>query len=127
MASQDDFLTTQKNGVQGINALVQYFRIVAGPSTISPTIPASSQELITTGTGRIHSVSIPEFSGANQVFIYDAASVATIDPANLIWSSLEATAANFVNYSDVSLFYSRGIVIETDADMTACVGYTPIS
>ena len=127
MASQDDFLTTQKNGVQGINAIAQYLRVQAGPANISKTGQASSTELIVTGTGRIHSVSIPEFSGANQVFVYDSATTAGIAATNLIWSSLEATAANFVNYSDVSLFYSRGIVIVTDANMTACVGYTPIS
>lgn len=127
MASQDDFLTTQKNGVQGINALVQYFRLIAGPSTISATVPASTESLIVTGTGKIHAISIPEFSGANQVFIYDSATTGGIAPTNLIWSSLEATATNFINYSDVSLYYSRGIVVKTEASMTACVAYTPIS
>ena len=147
-ASLDDILTTQKNGVIAINALNQTLKVIEAdlpcictnlaailvqitnlakssfPATTSPTIAASTTQLITAGTGRIFAVSIPVHSGSSQVYIYDSATTGGISASNLIFASLPSNAASFTPYQNVNLAYTNGIVLKTDAGMNFCVAYT---
>lgn len=134
-ASLSDILTTQKNGVVAINGLNQSLRDViieiqnlgagAFASTVSPTVLASTTQLIVAGTGRIFAVSIPIHSGASHVEIYNSATVGGIAATNLIYRSLASTSGSFTPYQTVNLAYTAGIVIKTDAGMNCCVAYTP--
>ena len=121
MASLDDLLTAQKNGVVAINGVAKS----NFPLTTRAVIPASTTTLVATGSGRIYSVSIPTFSGSGQVYIYDSATTAGAGATNLIYSSRAANATSFLSYQDVRLTYSNGLVLKTDANMTFCVTYTP--
>lgn len=138
MAGVDDILSTQKNGVIAINGLRGILQtisdnlvIISGnsantyPSTVSATIAASTTTLVTAGTGKVFSVSIPVHAGSAQVYIYDSATVGGILATNLIYASLPSNAASFTPYQDVRLPYTKGLVLKTDAGMNFCVGYTP--
>lgn len=132
MASLDDILTTQKNGVVAINSLNRLFNVLINalnsnlyPADISTTVQASTTQLIVAGTGRIFAVSIPTHSGSAQISIYNSATTGGIAATNLIYKSLPSNAAAFTPYQTVNLAYTQGIVIVTDAGITCCVAYTP--
>jgi hypothetical protein len=138
MASLDDILTTQKNGVVAINNLGQYFSQIAGylqqieintnlatPATVSPAVQASTTQLIVAGSGRLFAVAITAHAGSNKVYIYNSATVGGVSTSNRIYASDAANAAAFRNYDNVSLAYTDGIVIECEASMNCCVSYTP--
>lgn len=73
MATTDDILTTQKNGVVGVNQLTQtwsdYLRAEHGTS-VSKCLEAAT--VVTQGSGYIISVSVVE-KGTASGFLYDAA------------------------------------------------------
>lgn len=138
MASLDDLLTTQKNGVIAINglnvklaSLLTQITIIAGnsgntyPSTVSGTVLASTTHLEYVGAGKMFSVSIPVHAGSAQIYIYDSATTAGISAANLIYASLPSNAASFTPYQTVQLPFTNGLVLKTEAGMNLCVGYTP--
>lgn len=138
MASLDDILTTQKNGVvaiNGLNRILQsmsdYLAIISGnsgntyPSNVSATVLASTTTLIMAGSGKVFSVSIPVHSGSAQVYIYDSATTGGISASNCIYASLPSNAASFTPYQSVQLPFTNGLVLKTDAGMNFCVGYTP--
>lgn len=88
-ASLDDILTTQKNGVQAINALVQAlneFKTIydsfVGTDTTN-TLTATTGTLIKTGTGRVVNFAI---SGTVTTvgYLYDAANVGAATTDNII-------------------------------------------
>ena len=148
-ASLDDILTTQKNGVVAINGLNQTLKTIEAdlpcictnlanistqieniglasfPSTVSPTVQASTTELIVAGSGRIFAVSIVIHSGSAHIEIYNSATVGGISSTNLIFRSLASNASSFTPYQNTYLAYTQGIVIKTDAGMNVCVAYTP--
>lgn len=135
MASLDDILSTQKNGVIAINNLAGWLSKISGdfdlaidganfPSSISPTIAASTTSQIYVGSGKVFSVSIPVHSGSGQMFLYDSATVGGISTANCIFACLPSNASSFTPYQDVRLPFSNGLVLKTDAGVNACVGYT---
>jgi hypothetical protein len=147
-ASLDDILTTQKNGVIAINGLNQTLKVIEAdlpcictnlaailvqitnlakssfPATTSPTIAASTTQLVVAGSGRIFAVSIPVHAGSAQVYIYDSATTGGISASNLIFASLPSNASSFTPYQNVNLAYTNGIVLKTDAGMNFCVAYT---
>jgi hypothetical protein len=147
-ASLDDILTTQKNGVVAINGLNQTLRVIEAdlpcictnlaaiatqlenlvgasyPATTSPTIAASTTQLVNAGSGRIFAVSIPVHAGSSQVYIYDSATTGGISASNLIFASLPSNASSFTPYQNVNLAYTNGIVLKTDAGINFCVAYT---
>ena len=151
-ASLSDILTTQKNGVVAINGLNQTLKLIeadlpcictnlagilialqdiaintalALPSLMSPTVAASTTQLIVAGSGRLFAVSIPTHSGSGQVFVYDSATTGGIAASNLIFACLPANTSGWQTYYDVNLAYTSGIVIKTDASMNCAVSYTP--
>lgn len=138
MASLDDILTTQKNGVVAINNLAGWLKqmaldldqivintSIAVPSLVSPTVAASTTQLIVAGAGRIYGISIPVHSGSSQIFVYDSATVGGISATNLIFGSLPSNTTGWVTYYNVNLAYSNGLVLKTDAGTNCCVSYTP--
>lgn len=151
-ASLDDILTTQKNGVVAINALNQTLKtieadlpcictnlagilvaleqiasntLIAVPTTNSPTYLASTTNLVIAGSGVVHSISIPIHGGSSQVSVYDSATTSGIAATNLIYKSLPSNAANFLSYEIITMPYTNGIVVVTDAGINAAVAYTP--
>lgn len=137
MASLDDILSTQKNGVVAINSLNSYLATIAAnttilataafntvPTTSSPTIVATTS-LVFAGKGLLFSISIPSSSGSNQVFLHDSATVGGISSSNLIYASLPANAANFVPYRDIQIHVTDGLVVVAQTNMSAVVSYTP--
>lgn len=152
MASLDDILTTQKNGVVAINGLNQTLKTIeadlpcvctnlglilaqltiiatnsalATPSLMSPTVAESTDQLIVAGSGLLFAISIPTHSGASQIRVYDSATTGGIAATNLIFQSLPSNTTGWVTYYDVNLAYTDGIVISTDASTTCAVSYTP--
>lgn len=151
-ASLSDILTTQKNGVVAINGLNQTLKLIeadlpcictnlagilialqdiaintalALPSLMSPTVAASTTQLITAGSGRLFAVSIPVHSGGSQIRVYDSATTGGIAASNLIFQSLPSNTSGWVTYYTVNLAYTNGIVIQTDASTNCAVSYTP--
>lgn len=151
-ASLDDILTTQKNGVVAINALNQTLKTIeadlpcictnlagilvalqqiaintaiAIPSVNSPTYLASTTNLVFSGTGVLNSISIPVHSGSAQVAVYDSATTGGIAATNLIYRSLPSNAANFLSHEIITMPYTNGLVVVTDAGVNAVVSYTP--
>lgn len=127
MASLDDILTVQKNGVIAINNLNKTLKSVianTSPEYTSSTISPSTTELIYRGKGNLYSISIPIFSGSGKVYIHDSDTTVGVSNANMIFSSLSASATNFANYQDIKFQFSRGIVLVTDANIYACVTYS---
>ncbi len=98
---------------------------LAIPSFMSPTVAASTTQLIVAGSGRLFAVSIPTHSGSSQIFVYDSATTGGIAPANLIFASLPSNTTGWVTYYNVNLAYTNGLVIKTDASTTCAVSYTP--
>lgn len=152
MASLDDILTTQKNGVVAINELNKTLKLIeadlpcictnlglilaqlttiatnsalAIPSVMSPTVAAATSQLIVAGSGRLYAITIPTHNGSSQIRVYDSATVGGIAATNLIFQSLPSNTSGWLPYYTVSLSYSNGIVIETDASTTCAVSYTP--
>jgi len=77
VATTDDILTTQKNGVVGVNQLTQtwndYLRAEHGTS-VSKCVDAAT--VITQGSGYVITASVVE-KGTKSGFLYDAATVET--------------------------------------------------
>ena len=137
-AGLDDILTTQKNGVVAINGLQGLLQTIsdnlaiiatnsalATPSLMSPTVAASTTQLIVAGSGRLFAVSIPTHSGSSQIRVYDSATTGGIAATNLIFQSLPSNTSGWLTYYTVNLAYTNGIVISTDASTTCAVSYTP--
>jgi hypothetical protein len=151
-ASLTDILTTQKNGVVAINGLNQTLKLIeadlpcictnlAGilialqdiatntslvlPSLMSPTVAASTTQLIVAGSGRLFAVSIPAHSGSGKVYVYNSATVGGIAASNLIFACLPANTTGWQSYYDVNLAYTNGLVVVTEASMNCAVSYTP--
>ena len=137
-ASLSDILTTQKNGVVAINGLNQTMAAIlaeleqiaintalATPSFMSPTVAASTTQLIVAGSGRLFAVSIPTHSGSSQIRVYNSATTGGIAANNLIFQSLPSNTSGWVTYYTVNLAYTAGLVIDTDASTTCAVSYTP--
>ena len=137
MASLDDILSTQKNGVIAINSLRGILQTISdnltiitgyaagnNPTNSCPTVVAATYQVVV-GKGILFSVSVPASSGSNQVLIYDSATTGGISSANLIYSSLPANASNFVPYKDVRIHYSNGLVVVAQTGMSCVVSYTP--
>lgn len=76
MASLDDILTTQKNGVVGINGLTQAFLRYIGTNT---SVSLDAATVIVTGAGRLVNMSIVD-GGSSDGFIYNASSYDPLNP-----------------------------------------------
>lgn len=113
MATLDDILTTQKNGVIAINnlsrdlsALYDFYQLISGTST---SITVSAPTTIVTGSGRLVSINVIDAGSATGT-IYDAVTYATT-----------ATTGNGV---DATITYN-GLNVFTNGDTVYVNGVNP--
>ena len=120
MATLDDILTTQKNGVVAINNLNQTNAYLGGRLT-SATIPAASgATLIITGSGRLINYSIT-VKGSAAGFIYNANSTNTSAAANAL---VATTATQEVGVYSAGLHFSNGLVVTPGTGQSINVTYS---
>ena len=115
MASPDDFLTAQKNGVQGINALNHTTQNLAG--TIN-TYEISAATYFATPIGWVAKVSVI-VAGTTTGTIYDANSVATA-----VTGVRLAVIPNTVGIYTINMPVNKGIVITPGTGMIVAVSYS---
>ena len=115
MASLDDLLTTQKNGVQGINALNHTTQNLAG--TIN-TYEVSATTYFATTIGWVAKVSVI-VAGSTTGIIYDANSVGTA-----VTGFRLAIIPNTVGIYTINMPVNKGIVITPGSGMIVAVSYS---
>jgi hypothetical protein len=117
MASLDDILTTQKNGVVAINSLTNNFKIEVGTIT-SSTVTAST--LVITGRGKISNISVV-VPGTVSGFIYNA----TADIASLKTDASRLLAIPItIGVFQCGILFTDGIVISPGTGQALNVTYT---
>ena len=115
MASLDDILTTQKNGVVAING-VQQSNLRDQGTVTSNTVTSST--LIFAGNGYLVSYSVV-IRGSADGFIYNSSTVAGITASN----ALCATDTTAVGVYKVGLLFNRGLVIAPGTGQSINVTY----
>lgn len=115
MASLDDILTTQKNGVVAINNVFQALSAL-NPTSTSTTITAST--LIITGRGRLISFSVV-VAGSGNGFIYNSGTTGSV-PAT---AALVATP-NTIGIYPVNMIFTNGLVVVPGAGQSINVTYS---
>jgi hypothetical protein len=115
MASLDDILTTQKNGVQGINSLDSTTRNLAG-AVNSGTITASTY--LKTQYGWVGKVSVI-VAGSAAGTIYDTSSVANASTSNRL-----AIIPNTVGIYPINMPVNTGIVVTPGTGMVLAMSYS---
>lgn len=115
MASLDDILTTQKNGVVAINALNNITLGTAGTVT-STTVTATT--LIFAGRGRLVSFAVVVAGSANG-FIHNSSTAGGVAASN----ALCATPNTIGIYSSGQVF-TNGLVIDPGAGQSINVTYS---
>lgn len=118
MASLDDILTTQKNGVVAINRLNAYGIWGQATKVIDGTAGATSL-LVYTGAGRLYSISVTAH-GAATGMVYDSATTAGAATSNQIMY-VPATYGVQTGYIN----FSNGLVVSVGAGLTVAVTYSP--
>jgi hypothetical protein len=117
MASLDDILTTQKNGVVAINSLSNNFKIEVGTIT-STTVAADT--LIITGRGKISNISVIT-AGTTNGFVYNA----TANIASLLTTAAKLLAIpNTIGVFQCGVLFTNGIVISPGTGQEVNVTYT---
>jgi hypothetical protein len=115
MASLDDILTTQKNGVQGING-VQQSNLRAQGTATSLTVTTST--LIIAGNGYLVSYTVV-VAGTTNGLIYNSSTVAGIAASN----ALCATDKTAVGVYKTGLVFNKGLVIVPGTGQSINVTY----
>ena len=115
MASLDDILTTQKNGVQAINGYVNALNTLAGSVSTKKIAPSTTQ-LVKTSGGWLATVSIIA-TGDTVTFYY------TNNVSNL--TNNEICVVDGTNYGVIQLQipFATGLVVKTGTP-AASVSYT---
>jgi len=117
MATLDDILTAQKNGVVAINGVAQSNLRAQGTVT-SQTVTANT--LVITGKGYLVSYTVLATGSANGT-INDSNTVAGSSSAN----ALCATDKTAVGVYKTGLVYTSGLVIKPGSGQSINVTYTP--
>jgi len=115
MASLDDILTTQKNGVQAINAYVNGLNRLAGTNS-TKKIAASTTQLVKSSAGWLATVSI--ITTGDIVTFYD-----TNNTANTTGNEICVVAGTNYGVIQLQLPFATGLVVKTGTP-TASVSYT---
>lgn len=118
MASLDDILTTQKNGVVAINRLNSYGIWGLATKTIDGTGGAVTT-LVYTGAGRIYNISVSAYSAAAGM-AYDSATTAAAATGNqlLYIPAVRGVTAAYINFTN-------GLVVSVGAGLVVAVTYSP--
>ena len=120
MATLDDILTTQKNGVVAINNLNQTNAYLGGRVTSSTIAAASGATLIVTGTGRLINYSIT-VKGTCAGTIYNAISAGTALASNAL---VATTATQEVGVYSAGLHFSNGLIVTPGTGQSLNVTYS---
>lgn len=129
MASLDDILTTQRNGVIAINNLSQQLNLVitginaAFPSATSDTQTTTALHQEVVGSGRLFGISVVAHSGSAVGYVYNSATTGGADTINKT-NAIAVIPAQEGFYS-VNIAYSVGLVLEAGSGMSVCVTYSP--
>lgn len=115
MASLDDILTTQKNGVVALNNVFQALSIL-NPTTTSSTVTSST--LIIAGKGRLISFSVVVAGSANGT-IYNAGTPTGGAASN----ALVATPTTVGVYA-VNMIFNDGLVVAPGTGQSINVTYS---
>jgi hypothetical protein len=126
-ASLDDILTTQKNGVQAVNALVEalnefkdLYRSFVGTETTN-TLTTTSGALIKTGSGRVVNFAVSG-TPTGVGYLYDASSVAAAignSPTDIICEIPDTNGIYQAN-----LFFHDGLVVVCGSGMQVNITYS---
>jgi hypothetical protein len=119
MASLDDILTTQRNGVIAINNLSRQLAST-NPTVTSDTLTTTTSVLEVVGSGLLLGVSVIAHSGSNVGYIYNSATVAAIGPTNAI-----AVIPASEGFYPLNIPYSKGLVFVAGSGMNVCITYRP--
>lgn len=120
MATLDDILTTQKNGVIAINNLNQTTAYIGGRVTSATIAAASGTTLIVTGSGRLVNYSIT-VKGSGAGTIYNALSTTSAAASNAL---LTTTATQEVGVYSAGLHFSNGLVVTPGTGQSLNVTYS---
>ena len=117
MATIDDILTTQKNGVVAINNLGTTLKSYNEGQYTSSTVTGST--LIVAGAGRLVSIIIV-IAGTTTGYVYNSSTVAGILPANAIL----ALPPSAVGVYPVGAKFTAGLVIVPGTGQSVNVTYS---
>lgn len=117
MATLDDILTTQKNGVNAINSLGQSLKLYNEGQYTSNTVTTST--FIAAGSGRLVSVAVV-IKGSADGLIHNAGSVGAISLSNRLCAA--PTAASGVY--PVGAKFTNGLVIVPGTGQALNVTYS---
>jgi hypothetical protein len=115
MASLDDILSAQKNGVVGINSIAHATLNLAGSVN---SMEISTSTYLKTNLGWVAKVSVI-VAGSTTGMIYDASSVATATTGNRLY-----VISNAVGIQTVMMPVNSGIVIVPGTGMIVSVSYS---
>ena len=115
MASLDDILTTQKNGVQGINSLTNITRNLAGALNSSEI---STSTYFETAAGWVGKISIIE-AGTTPGTIYDTTSVLAAATGNRL-----ALIPNSIGIYTINMPVNNGIVVAPGDGQIVAMSYS---
>jgi len=115
MATLDDILTTQKNGVQGINGVNTTTQNIAGKVN---SYEISTETYLPTVANWCAKVSVI-VAGSASGMIYDASSVASAGTGNRL-----AVIPNTVGIYTINMPVNKGIVVAPGSGMIVAVSYS---
>lgn len=115
MATLDDILTTQKNGVVAINALNNTTSFIAGKVT---TDTVTTKTLVVTGPGILVSFSVT-VAGSAAGTINNAQAIGLTSASNV----LVTTPASIANCTPCGCYFTSGLVISPGTGQSINVTY----
>lgn len=115
MASLDDILTTQKNGVVGVNAIVEAL-LASVPTTTSLSVDAET--LIAQGNGRLLSFNVVE-AGSSVGMIYNSSANA----GPYADSDILSACSNQIGVVNCNQIFTNGLVISPGTGQRINVTY----
>jgi hypothetical protein len=116
MASLDDILTTQKNGVVGVNGISQAF--LRGQGTVTSST-ATASAVIFNGRGYLVNVCVI-VAGSAVGAIHNTNTVAGVSAANQLFS-----IPNTVGVYQLGQVFTTGLVIVPGTGQSINITYTP--
>ena len=118
MAGLDDILTTQKNGVQAINAYVNALNLHAGTNN-TKEIAAATTQVIKTTSGWLATISVIA-AGSTTGYIYD-----TNNSSNLTGNRIYAIPSTLaIGIYQIQVPFASGLTIVTGTGSVVSLGYT---
>lgn len=119
MASLDDILTTQKNGVVAINAYVTAINRLAGTNN-SKGILAATTTVVKNGSGWLATLSVIA-AGSTTGYIYDTNNVSQLTDSNKIYA---IPASLGIGIYQIQVPFATGLTVVTGTGSIVSIGYT---